>query len=230
MARELYLARHGKCQLEGVLLGQYDTSLSGEGRRQAQALADRLTHSRIERVVSSGLRRAVRTAEAITERLHIGLEQDARLNEISYGSWDGLSWEEINRGDSLTARRKLDDWWSVTAAGGEAHADFYERVLRAWESIRDHPAQVTVVVAHCAVNAVLIELARRSGVAQQGTHTETGGRPEHAETKRQQAESSRESHRTVPRIPLHSEGPDTLDWSRISAFEQECGSFEKVSL
>ena len=230
MARELYLARHGKCQLDGVLLGQYDTPLSAAGRRQAQTLADRLTHSGIERVVSSGLQRAVQTAEAIAERLSVGLEQDVRLNEISYGSWDGLSWEEINRGDPLPARRKLDDWWSVTPAGGEAQADFYQRVLRAWESIRDHPARVTVVVAHCAVNAVLIELAGRSEVAQQGTREETGDRPKRPETKRQQANSLREPRRTVPKILLHPEGPDDLDWSRISAFEQECGSFEKVSL
>ena len=109
MARELYLARYGKCQLEGVLLGQYDTALSAAGRRQAQTLADHLTHSGIERVVSTGLQRAVQTAEAIAERLGVGLEQDVRLNEISYGSWDGLSWEEINRGGPLPARRKLDD-------------------------------------------------------------------------------------------------------------------------
>ena len=230
MARELYLARHGKCQLAGVLLGQYDASLSAEGRGQAQALADRLVHSRIERVVSSGLQRAVQTAEAIAERLGIELEQDARLNEISYGSWDGLSWEEINRGDPLTARRKLDDWWSVTPAGGEAQADFYERVLRAWEAIRDHPARATVVVAHCAVNAVLIELARRSEVARQGAREETGDRPETPETEGQQANSLREPRRTVPKTPLHPEGLDDLDWSRISAFDQECGSFKKVSL
>ena len=62
----------------------------------------------------------------------------------------------------------------MTPAGGEVQADFYQRVLRAWESIRDHPARVTVVVVHCAVNAVLIELAGRSEVAQQGTREATG--------------------------------------------------------
>jgi len=158
--RRVYLIRHGQCEPSGVLLGQFDAPLSLEGETQISALARQLEDCGVERVLSSPLRRAVRTAEVIAKHLGIEIATDARLNEISYGTWDGLRWEEIERADPETARRKLEDWWKVTPLGGESVEAFYGRVEQAWYSLLDHPADVTAVVAHRGVNAVLLDLAR----------------------------------------------------------------------
>ncbi len=157
--RQVYLVRHGLCEPSGALLGQFDAPLSAEGEKQVETLAEQLRGHGIERVLTSSLRRALRTAEVIAKHLGVEIAKDARLNEISYGTWDGLRWEEIERTDPETARRKLEDWWNVTPLGGESVQAFYRRVEQAWHSMVDHPAGVTAVVAHRGVNAILLDLA-----------------------------------------------------------------------
>jgi broad specificity phosphatase PhoE len=143
-----------------VLLGQTDVPLSEEGIRQAAELGRRLAGERIDRVVSSGLRRALETAQRIAASLDLSVEIEERLNEITYGSWDGLSWEQIVQQDPAAANQKQRDWWAVTPAGGETARDFLDRVWGAWESILAHPSRRTVIVAHQGVNAVVSELSR----------------------------------------------------------------------
>ena len=153
--------RHGVTEKPGILLGQFDAALSAEGRQQAREIAQQLVSERIERVVSSALRRARETAEVLAECFRISAEADAALNEISYGRWDGLRWDQIERLDPQTARHKTADWWSATPAGGESAEEFARRVQQAWKSLLVHPAAATVIVAHEAVNAVLLDLAGR---------------------------------------------------------------------
>lgn len=153
--------RHGATEKPGVLLGQCDAALSAAGRRQALETAQQLAGERIERVVSSALLRARETADVVAECFGISAEADAGLNEISYGRWDGLRWDQIEQLDPETARRKTLDWWSTMPAGGESAAAFAGRVEQVWESLLAYPARATVIVAHVAVNAVFVELAGR---------------------------------------------------------------------
>jgi probable phosphoglycerate mutase len=155
--------RHGATEKPGVLLGQFDAVLSDEGRRQARETARQLVSERIERIVCSALARARETAQILAEHLGVAMVSDAGLNEISYGCWDGLSWNQIERLYPQIAKQKVDDWWSATPPDGESTADFAQRVEQIWASLLAHPARSTVVVAHEAVNAVLLELARRQG-------------------------------------------------------------------
>jgi broad specificity phosphatase PhoE len=163
VTKQIHVMRHGATEKPGVLLGQFDAALSDKGRGQALETARQLAGERIERVVSSTLQRARETARVLAERFGIGAEADSGLNEISYGCWDGLPWDQIERLYPRIAREKADDWWSATPPGGESAADFARRVERVWKSLLAHPARATVVVAHEAVNAVLLELARRQG-------------------------------------------------------------------
>ena len=159
----IYLARHGACASGGAVLGSTDPPLTDEGRRQATELAREFARLGVERIVTSGLRRARETAQLVAAELALGVETDTRLNEISYGRWDGLTWEEIERSDPETARRKLQDWWSVTPQAGESTEGFLARVRSAWRSLANRSSRRTLVVAHLAVNAVLVELAMCSG-------------------------------------------------------------------
>ncbi len=161
MTKQFYLLRHGVTEKPGVLLGQYDAALSAAGRKQAREAAQRLAHQPIERVVSSALLRAREMAQFVAEHFGIRVEADAALNEISYGRWDGLRWNQIEQLDPVTARRKAADWWSATPDGGEPADAFAERVERVWRALLAHAAQATVVVAHEAVNAALSDLARQ---------------------------------------------------------------------
>ncbi len=155
--------------------------MTDEGRRQATVLAREVAGLGLERIVSSALRRAQDTAQLVAAELGLSVETDLRLNEISYGVWDGLTWDKIERSDPQTAARKLKDWWSVTPEGGERTDAFVTRLRDAWQSLTTHP-RMTLVVAHLGVNAVLTELARSPGGRGSGIDWErvTGFRQDHA--------------------------------------------------
>ena len=75
-------------------LGQHiDVSLNAAGRRQAESLAKRLAAVPFDRVISSPLFRAQETAQIVGRGARV--ETDPRLKEMDYGSWEGLSYEQI---------------------------------------------------------------------------------------------------------------------------------------
>lgn len=85
----LVVVRHGRtaANAQGLLLGRLDVELDALGRAQAHALADavRASSAPIVAVVSSPLRRAVETAEA----LGLPVVIDERFIEVDYGALDG---------------------------------------------------------------------------------------------------------------------------------------------
>lgn len=153
----VYLARHGESATPGRVLGQSDPGLSETGRRQSRSLAARMEELGPTAVWSSGLRRSIESASIVAEACGVPTRADSRLNEVSYGEWDGLSWAEIEARDPQTARRKSENWWAVTPPGGEEPKALLERVRQAWLGI-DGPGPV-LIVAHAAVNALINELA-----------------------------------------------------------------------
>ncbi len=206
----LCIARHGETTSPGLLLGQADPPLSARGRRQAAILAERLRDSGAQFVLSSGLRRAIETAEILATSLELPLESDPRLNEISHGDWDGRRWAGIESSDPETARRKLSDWWGVIPAGGESAEQFYQRVEAAWRSLLGRVATAGVVVAHGGVNAVLLDLARRTA----------SNTPPNSDISNPDIPS--------PNIP----NPDISnpDWRAIESFQQEHGGYVAIDI
>lgn len=107
-------------------------------------------------IYTSTLKRAKQSGQLLFQNF---LEMRAlpELNEISYGDWDGLTWDAIAAADPEMAQRKLEDWTAVTPPGGESWGNFTARVGSAFELIRRGPFPVAIV-AHEGVNAVLANL------------------------------------------------------------------------
>ena len=119
--------RHGETEPNrtGVLLGRADPALTELGREQAKVVAQAVSRSSAPvAVVSSPLRRAVETAEAIAARWEVDVEQDARLIEIDYGEWDQRGFAEVPT-DELR-RWRADP--SYAPPGGESLAALQARV------------------------------------------------------------------------------------------------------
>jgi broad specificity phosphatase PhoE len=94
---QLVVWRHGVTahNTAGVYQGQLDTDLTDEGHRQAAAAAAVLALRDPARIVSSDLRRAAQTAEALSRQLSLQVEYDPRLREIDVGAWSGLGHQEV---------------------------------------------------------------------------------------------------------------------------------------
>lgn len=140
----LVIARHGRtaANAAGLLLGRADPALDETGRTQAAALGAALAGSGATRVVSSPLRRARETAEAVAVALagvgtEVEVEIDERWIELDYGEYDGRPVQDVPAevwqrwrsdagyappgGESLrTLRRRVDaacgEWLEVGAA------------------------------------------------------------------------------------------------------------------
>ncbi len=72
-----------------------DLGLTKRGREEVKAIIEKLRALRIQKIMSSPLRRAVETSSLISESLGIGFSIDERFREYSYGKAEGLLFEDI---------------------------------------------------------------------------------------------------------------------------------------
>ena len=136
----LFLVRHGQVASNRDLryVGSRDETLTELGRRQAEALAALLAAVRIDAVLSSPLARALATAEAIAAAAGLDVARDERLREQSFGSWEGLSRDEV-RARSDADRALLESWErdaEIAPPGGESLASVQRRVLALVDELR----------------------------------------------------------------------------------------------
>lgn len=124
---QLFLIRHPRPFLTaGICYGRLDVEAE-----DPQAIAIRL-RSRLPAdtpVFASPLQRARRLAEALHPRPIF----DARLQELDFGEWEGVAWDEIDR-------QLLDAWASdvlhFVAPGGESVAMLQKRALDFVDGLR----------------------------------------------------------------------------------------------
>jgi len=104
------LLRHGQTPLsaERRFAGRGDVPLTDAGREQAAAAAARLAQrGGIDVIVTSPLRRARRTAEAVAEATHAPLLVDDDLAEADFGKWEGLTLPRLAR----SGRKRWPPGW-----------------------------------------------------------------------------------------------------------------------
>ncbi len=96
MTTRIYLIRHGATILsaEDRFAGATDVDLSDEGRRQAEALAVRLSDDHITAVYCSPMKRTVETATIVARPQGLMPIPRDGLREINHGRW-----ESMRRGD-----------------------------------------------------------------------------------------------------------------------------------
>ena len=158
----LLLCRHGQTDFNATLRfqGQLDTELSTLGRRQARLLAARLAREPVDAAYASDLVRARETAELAIASRDVPLELDARLREIAFGRWEGLTFAQIKDRFPEDVLARDRDRAGFAMPGGESLAQLAVRA-RAFleEALPRHPGQSLLVVSHGgAVNAIISTL------------------------------------------------------------------------
>jgi len=124
----LLLTRHGQAASSDVVLGgQLDMPLTPDGRKEAEALARRLTGVRVDRIVASPMARALETAQTIATGRPV--EVDERLRELDYGRWEGLTAAEIEARDPELRAYWEHDPAAKHSPGGECGDDVAARAL-----------------------------------------------------------------------------------------------------
>jgi ribonuclease H / adenosylcobalamin/alpha-ribazole phosphatase len=158
----MVLVRHGASVLspERRFSGRGDVPLSPDGTEQARLVAARLARrDGVKAVISSPLRRARRTAEAIAGGLGLDVIVADDLIETDFGEWEGHTFAEVRERwpDLLTAWLASPD---VAPPGGESFAGTAERVLRARDQLLGaYPGVTIVVVSHVGPIKTLLRSA-----------------------------------------------------------------------
>ena len=135
----LLLARHGETDWNRELRiqGSSDIELNELGRQQARFLAQELTDVDLDAIYASDLSRASATAAAVAATHGLEVKVDPRLRERSFGSWEGLTREDVDR---VPPGSHHD---------GETDAEVRERMLAAVQEIAAaHPGEQVLVVSH----------------------------------------------------------------------------------
>jgi broad specificity phosphatase PhoE len=130
MSGEIYLVRHGETawSITGQHTGRTDLALTSQGEEQARALAPRLLGLRFDHVLSSPLRRALRTCELAGFSSLATLDQE--LVEWDYGHYEGQTLAQIHR--------ERPDWelFRDGCPSGESVLEITERVDRVVSRLR----------------------------------------------------------------------------------------------
>lgn len=141
---KLYLVRHGQTDwnIDNRLQGQVDNPLNNTGIRQAEELKKKLNSYSFDVCYCSPLKRAVQTAEIITDN-RCKIIFDDNLKERSFGNLEGEKPEDWNLND-------YDRRLNTNQYGIEPIKDVLARSKKVLERIKsENPPEARVlVVAH----------------------------------------------------------------------------------
>ncbi len=156
--------RHGETawNVQTRIQGQLDIGLNTIGFRQAERLGRALADESLDAIYASDLQRAADTARAVSERAGVAVRTDAALRERGFGSFEGLTWAEVERQHPDESRRWRERDASFGPPGGETLAVFYERAVGALAAIAArHRGQHIAIVTHGGVLDALYRAASR---------------------------------------------------------------------
>ena len=156
----LLLVRHGETEWNRQKRhqGQKDIPLNEFGRQQVSALSRRLKTEPINALYTSDLCRAWETAKTISINFsELVIVKDARLREMNFGEWEGLTWSEIREKDPSVVENWLNYLAEKGPPGGENLFRFSKRIRNfSDEIIKSHSNETILLVAHGGTMMVLI--------------------------------------------------------------------------
>ena len=156
---EIILARHGETawNVKEIFRGRLDIELNETGIKQAQLLAEYLSHPNIKAIYSSPLKRALKTAEMIASYHQLEVEIAPGLTDFDFGEWQGLSHEEVKDRYQELYSEWVNHPDRVKMPAGESLDDVRKRAAGVIDEIINRKIEGSVVlVAHRVVNKVLI--------------------------------------------------------------------------
>ena len=154
------ILRHGTTELnkQGMIQGSnVDPDLSKEGRAYAEKAAKNFDPSQFDAVYASPLKRAQQTA-----RIFVGdktpIITDKRIEELSYGSWDGKSSLEYRKKhpDAFNSKGLINDNIYKYASDVEKREDFRKRIAAFFDDLYKEHANDTVLVVCLGVVSRMI--------------------------------------------------------------------------
>ena len=148
---DLILVRHGETETNrlGKIQGASQTSLNERGLQQAAAAARVLDEETPFTLYASPLKRAVQTAQEITNRTGIDATPEDGLIEMDVGDFEGLSGRQLRERFPDVMRSWDEDAYRTVMPGGESLATVGQRAWGTVTRLSDlHADEAVVAVTH----------------------------------------------------------------------------------
>ena len=163
---KLYLIRHAESMgnVEEFFQGSLDVEVSPKGLRQLEELKERFKNIKLDRIYTSPLKRAVKTARYVNFYQHIDLIKIPELSEINAGGFQGEKWSDL----PLLYPQEYRDWKenqeNFQSPDGESMKDVYNRMTGAMNKIISENKNRTIaVISHgCAIKTYQCYLMGKS--------------------------------------------------------------------
>lgn len=151
----IYIVRHGESEgnVNKIVSGHTDHNLTPLGVEQATNLGKRFGTITFDRVFSSDLIRAKRTAELITLNRNLAIETSRALRERDYGDLEGKTSAELHTQfdlwKNLSEREQLKQRPAKNAESGEEITARFITFLR--EVAVGYPGKTILIATHGGV-------------------------------------------------------------------------------
>ena len=172
---KLYIVRHGETEWNVIkrFQGQLNTPLTEKGMEKLRETGKNLENVLFEEVYTSELERTVKSAEIILnenrgyKNKKMELKRLAELNEVYFGVWQGLKYEEVFLKYPEEANNYFYNVKNYKAENVEAEnlKDALKRFLRGINKILDsHKSGNILVVTHGTVFEMFINYVGNSSI------------------------------------------------------------------
>lgn len=155
---KLYITRHGqtKWNLANKIQGWADSPLTAIGKKQAHWLKEKMKDQPLDVIFTSSAERALRTAEIIRDTKTIPIFPCDFLKEMSMGSWEGKSFNEMKESfpELYTAYWKNPHLYQ--AVTGESYYEVKDRVIPKIKELLSHYKGKNILIVTHTVTLKLI--------------------------------------------------------------------------
>ena len=146
----LILIRHGESEANrnNVFAGHINTDLQNKWLKQAERTAKYITENyKVDKIYSSDLQRAFKTAKALGELLNLEVITEESLREIYAGEWENMKFDDL----PVLFPAEFEAWTTnigyAICPNGESVKQLGERVMSALTKIAEENNGKTIVIA-----------------------------------------------------------------------------------
>ena len=146
--KKLILVRHVLTEDNELakLSGHIDSKVSEEGKKQIEKITEFLKYEKIDRIYTTTSSRTKETVKNLANINSIEIQQSEDLQEISFGDFEGLDFNEIKVKYPEEFQKMIDKGYEYRYPNGESLIDSYNRVSKEIKEIIDDNDNKTILI------------------------------------------------------------------------------------
>lgn len=170
---EIYVIRHTAPDIaKGVCYGYTDIPLLPSFEAETQAIFPSIPNS-IEVIYTSPLSRCKRLAYKLSESKNVSVQEDARLKELNFGTWEMQRWDDI---DSTLLLKWMSNYEEECCPNGESYRQLVNRVDNFLATLSQTDYKRIAIVTHGgvikAMHALINKLTLKDAMARHAVYGE----------------------------------------------------------